>query len=157
MNYANDKLFTIPAAFTALNGCAQTFEVEAAVALDTVAADESEAELIKEKVAQANLLRVLEVLRSAGAQPIITKVEGAKVTFVVEQAHVYGEAGDVQVSAKKETGLDVEAKTRIEKLFANVKTVEFDAEKGKLVSTETALLKPESTKVVLPTIGALVD
>lgn len=153
MNYTKDKLFTIPAAFTALNGCAQTIELEAAVALDTVAADESEAELLKEKVAQANLLRVLEVLRSAGAQPIITKVKDAKVTFVVEQAHVYGEAGDVQVSSKKD--LAGEAKTRIEKLFTNVKTVEFDAEKGKLVSSKTDLLKKDSI-IVDPAIGALV-
>ena len=138
-----------------MNGCAQSIELEAAVALDTVAADESEAELLKEKVAQANLLRVLEVLRSAGAQPIITKVDGAKVTFVVEQAHVYGEAGDVQVSSKKD--LLGEAKTRIEKLFANVKTVEFDAEKGKLVSSKTTdLLKKDSINVN-SAIGALVE
>lgn len=129
MNYANDKLFTIPAAFTALNGAAQTFKLTAAV---TLAGEEG----------QADLLRVLEVLRSAGAQPIITEVADKTVTFTVEQVHAYGEAGDVQVSSKDLVG---EAKTRIEKLFKNVKTVADDT---------TDLF--ESVEVV-STIGALVD
>lgn len=127
MNYTKDKLFTIPAAFTALNGAAQTFKLTAAVALEG-------------EEGQADLLRVLEVLRSAGAQPIITEVAGDVVTFTVEQVHVYGEAGDVQVSTKDLAG---EAKTRIEKLFANVKTVAGDKDLFKSVE-------------VVSTIGALV-
>ena len=127
MDYAKDKQYTIPAAFTALNGSAQTFTLTASVALvaDADASDEEKA------TAQANLLRVLEVLRSNGAQPIITKVDGTEVTFTLEQSWVYGlrAPAQPQVSARK---LEEEAIADIEKLFKNVKDV--DGEKDLFAS-----------------------
>ena len=127
MDYAKDKQYTIPAAFTALNGSAQTFTLTASVALvaDADASDEEKA------TAQANLLRVLEVLRSNGAQPIITKVDGTEVTFTLEQSWVYGlrAPAQPQVSARK---LEEEAIADIETLFKNVKDV--DGEKDLFAS-----------------------
>ena len=127
MDYAKDKLYTIPSAFTALNGSAQTFTLTAGVTLvaDADASDEEKA------TAQANLLRVLEVLRSNGAQPIITKVEGNEVTFTLEQSWVYGlrAPAQPQVSARK---LEAEAIADIETLFKNVKDV--DGEKDLFAS-----------------------
>lgn len=132
MTYAEDKRFEIPAAFTALNGAAQTFEVEAGVSLEG-------------EEGQADLLRVLEILRSNGAQPIITSVKGAKVTFTVEQTHVYGKrdylaSRDIQVS---ERAHEADAIADIEAIFGEAKDV-----KG-----ETKLFKAAK---VLSTIGALV-
>ena len=126
-NYAEDKRFEIPAAFTALNGAAQTFEVEAGVSLEG-------------EEGQADLLRVLEILRSNGAQPIITSVKGAKVTFTLEQTYVYGARGDMQVSAKKH---DEDAVADIKAIFGEAKAVD----------GETKLFKAAK---VLATIGALV-
>jgi hypothetical protein len=60
--------------------------------------------------------------------------------FTVEQVHVYGEAGDVQVSSKDLMG---EAKTRIAKLFENVQSLE-----GKTLYGGVE---------VVPAIGALVE
>lgn len=137
MDYAKDKQYTIPAAFTALNGSAQTFTLTAGVSLvaDEDAKDEEKAE------AQANLLRVLEVLRSNGAQPVITKVEGSDVTFTVEQSWVYGQRApkQVQVSARE---LEKDAIADIEAIFGDVKAVDG---KTKLFSAVT----------VDSTIGAL--
>lgn len=127
LTYDKDKLFTIPAAFTALNGAAQTFKLTVSDGVSIVAPtpvdpkNPTEEELKAIAIAQGNVLRILEVLRSAGAQPIITEIADKTVTFTVEQAHVYGEAGDVQVSSKK---LADEAKSRIKKLFANVQSLE---------------------------------
>ncbi len=127
MDYAKDKQYIIPAAFTALNGSAQTFTLTAGVEL--VAAEpadpknptEEEIEAIKE--AQANLLRVLEVLRSNGAQPIITKVEGSDVTFTVEQSWVYGKRAPAQVQVS-ERALEADAIADIEAIFGDVKAVD---------------------------------
>lgn len=135
VDYAEDKRFEIPAAFTALNGAAQTFELEAGVSLEG-------------EEGQRDLLRVLEVLRSNGAQPIITKVEGAKVTFTVEQTWVYGVRGNMQVSARKGgenefASLEEGAKHDIEKIFGEIKAVD-----GK-----TKLFKDAK---VVATMGALV-
>ena len=150
MDYAQDKRYTIPSAFTALNGSAQTFTLTAAVNL--VAAEDA-TDLVK-AAAQANLLRVLEVLRSNGAQPVITKVEGTEVTFTLEQSWVYGlrAPAQVQVSARK---LESEAIADIEKLFKNVKALEVgtDAEGKPAVVTGTTDLY--ATVVVDSTIGAL--
>lgn len=127
VDYAEDKRFEIPAAFTALNGAAQTFELEAGVSLEG-------------EEGQRDLLRVLEVLRSNGAQPIITKVEGAKVTFTVEQTWVYGARGDMQVSVKKH---EADAIADIEKIFGEIKAVDGETKlyKGaKVVATMGALV-----------------
>jgi hypothetical protein len=126
-HYAEEKRFEIPAAFTALNGAAETYEFEAGVSLT-----EGDA-------AQANLLRVLEVLRSNGAQPIITTVDGAKVTFTVEQVHVYG----VDEASVQE---------RVAEMFGDAKAVKFDADKNEFVASETNLYKGIT---VLSTIGSL--
>ena len=145
LTYDKDKLFTIPAAFTALNGAAQTFKLTVGEGVSIVTPtpadpkNPTEEELKAIATAQGNVLRILEVLRSAGAQPIITEVADTTVTFTVEQTHVYGEAGDVQVSSKD---LAAEAKTRIEKLFANVQSLE-----GKTLYADVE---------VVSTIGALV-
>ena len=89
------KKFELPGRFTALNGAIQYFKVKTNAKL----ADGS-------AVAQANYLRVLEVLRSRGAQPIITSVEDEEgeegkglVRFTIEQPWVYGARGPMQVSA----------------------------------------------------------
>jgi len=126
MDYAKDKQYIIPAAFTALNGSAQTFTLTAGVELVVEpeydeAGEITNAEAVAE--AQANLLRVLEVLRSNGAQPIITKVEGTDVTFTVEQSWVYGKRApeQVQVSARK---LEEDAIADIEAIFGEVKAVD---------------------------------
>ena len=141
MDYAKDKLYTIPAGFTALNGSAQTFTLTAGVSLvaDADASDE------KKAIAQANLLRVLEVLRSNGAQPVITKVEGTDVTFTLEQSWVYGKRApaQVQVSARK---LEEEAIADIEALFKNVKDVEDKADLFASVTVDSTIGALEEDK-----------
>jgi hypothetical protein len=148
-NYAKDKSFGIPAAFTALNGAVQTFEVsfvaeDAPVLVVEPKFEEKDGVEVmvnaKEvKLAQDNLLRVLEVLRSNGAQPIITAVEEKKVTFTVEQVHVYGLSGERQVHGRD---FQAEAKEVIEGLFE------------KLVSVDGKSLK--ATANVQAPIGALI-
>ena len=141
MDYAKDKLYTIPSAFTALNGSAQTFTLTAGVTLvaDADASDEEKA------TAQANLLRVLEVLRSNGAQPIITKVEANEVTFTLEQSWVYGKRApaQVQVSARK---LEAEAIADIEALFAGVKDVDGTADLFSAVTVDSTIGALEEEK-----------
>lgn len=150
MDYAQDKQYTIPAAFTALNGSAQTFTLTAGVSL-VADADASD---IEKAVAQANLLRVLEVLRSNGAQPIITKVDGTEVTFTLEQSWVYGlrAPAQPQVSERK---LEEEAIADIERLFRNVKALEAgkdEEDKDIIVTSATDLY---ASVTVDSTIGAL--
>jgi hypothetical protein len=133
MTYSNDKLFTIPTAFTALNGCVQTIEVVANGDLTYKAADESEEELLKQETSQRNLLRVLEILRSNGAQPIITSVvaksDGEKtqstVTFTVEQAHVYGTPGPKHQIDKDESR-EEKAAEFIKTIFGEIESVKFN-------------------------------
>ena len=141
MDYAKDKQYTIPAAFTALNGSAQTFTLTAGVSLvaDADASDEEKAE------AQANLLRVLEVLRSNGAQPIITKVEGSDVTFTVEQSWVYGKRApeQVQVSARK---LEEDAIADIEAIFGDVKAVDGETKLFSAVTVDSTIGALEEDK-----------
>ena len=128
VDYASDKLFTIPAAFTALNGAAQTYTLTAGVSLEG-------------EEGQRDLLRVLEILRSNGAQPIITKVAGSTVTFTLEQTWVYGARGHMQVSAKS---LEDDAIADITAIFGEAKAVDGTT---KLFSSVT----------VDSTIGALVE
>ena len=88
MDYAKDKQYIIPGAFTAMNGAAENYVLTAGVDLVVEpeyddAGEITNADAVKE--AQANLVRFLEVLRSNGAQPIITKVEGKDVCFLTNQ------------------------------------------------------------------------
>lgn len=151
-NYAKDKRFEIPSAFTALNGAAQTIKVTTAADL-VVAENASD---IEKEVAQRNLLRVLEVLRSNGAQPIVTSVEGKAVTFTVEQVWVYGKSGDMQVSEKDHKA---DAEEKIGEVFGNAPVVAYDAEAKEFVAKKDekgALVKLFDKAEVLSTIGALV-
>lgn len=121
MDYGFGKTYTIPAKFTALNGTIQYYKLTAGVDLVYAAADETEAELKKVADAQANLLRVLEVLRTYGGQPVITKAEGKVLEFTLEQANVYGKPGQMQVSEKDMIDDAVE---RITAIFGEAKAVD---------------------------------
>lgn len=110
MDYGFGKTYTLPGKFTALNGCVQYYTV----VFTNVSLTEGED-------AQANYLRALEVLRSYGAQPIITSVEDKTLRFTLEQANVYGDAAKKQPSAKD---LLADAKAQIEALFAGVLAVD---------------------------------
>lgn len=119
MNYGFGKTYTLPNKFTALNGCAQYYTV----IFTNVIIDKTQSSLdtdAKKAEAEANLLRVLEVLRTYGGQPIITTVDNKTLKFTLEQANVYGDASKKQPSAKD---LLKDATTQIEALFANLKAV----------------------------------
>lgn len=120
MDYGFGKTYTLPNKFTALNGCAQYYTV----VFKNVIIDKTQFSLdtdAKKAEAEANLLRVLEVLRTYGGQPIITTVDNNTLKFTLEQANVYGNASKKQPSAKK---LLTDAKDQIEALFANLKAVD---------------------------------
>ena len=72
MDYGFGKTYRLENGFTALNGCIQYYKVEFTNVSLTEGAD-----------AQANYLRALEVLRTYGGQPIITKVEGKKIKITI--------------------------------------------------------------------------
>ena len=119
MDYGFGKTYTLPNKFTALNGCAQYYTV----VFTNVIIDKTQPSLntdAKKAEAEANLLRVLEVLRTYGGQPIITTVDNNTLKFTLEQANVYGDASKKQPSAKN---LLADATTQIEALFANLKAV----------------------------------
>ena len=145
------KKFELPGKFTAMNGAIQYFELTASVALDEDTA-----------VSQANYLRVLEVLRSRGAQPIITYVEGAKLGFTLEQTWVYGARGALQVSEhseegkadeeKKLAGLTDGAVADIKAAFENVKALkEVD---GEIVDADEALFASVEVKTTAGSLNA---
>lgn len=120
MDYGFGKTYTLPNKFTALNGCAQYYTV----AFTNVTIDKTQSSLntdAKKAEAEANLLRVLEVLRTYGGQPIITTVDNNTLKFTLEQANVYGDASKKQPSAKN---LLENASDQIEALFANLKAVD---------------------------------
>lgn len=120
MDYGFGKTYTLPNKFTALNGCAQYYTV----VFTNVIIDKTQSSLdtdAKKAEAEANLLRVLEVLRTYGGQPIITTVNNNTLKFTLEQANVYGDASKKQPSAKN---LLANAKAQIEALFANLKAVD---------------------------------
>lgn len=119
MDYGFGKTYTLPNNFTALNGCAQYYTL----VFKNVTIDKTQCSLDTDakKEAEANLLRVLEVLRTYGGQPIITTVDNKTLKFTLEQANVYGDASKKQPSAKN---LLENAKTQIEALFANLKAVD---------------------------------
>ena len=120
MDYGFGKTYTLPNKFTALNGCVQYYTV----VFTNVVVDETQSSLSTDAdkaAARANFLRALEVLRTYGGQPIITSVDNKTIKFTLEQANVYGDASKVQPSAKD---LLVDAKAKIEALFANLKAVD---------------------------------
>lgn len=120
MDYGFGKTYTLPNKFTALNGCAQYYTV----VFTNVIIDKTQSSLntdAKKAEAEANLLRVLEVLRTYGGQPIITTVDNQTLKFTLEQANVYGDASKKQPSAKD---LLAEAEAQIVALFANLKAVD---------------------------------
>lgn len=120
MDYGFGKTYTLPGKFTALNGCVQYYTV----VFTNVVVDKTQSALdtdAKKAEAEANLLRALEVLRTYGGQPIITVVDDKTIKFTLEQANVYGDASKVQPSAKNNV---VNAKSKIEALFANLKAVD---------------------------------
>ena len=120
MDYGFGKTYTLPNKFTALNGCAQYYTV----VFTDVIIDKTQSSLdtdAKKAEAEANLLRVLEVLRTYGGQPIITTVENNTLKFTLEQANVYGNASKKQPSAKN---LLADATAQIVALFANLKAVD---------------------------------
>lgn len=134
MTYGFGKTYTIPAKFTALNGCIQYYKLTAKVALtsEKEITDESSLEdKMEVAAAQANFLRVLEVLRTYGGQPVITKANDKVVEFTLEQANVFGKTGHMQVSEKLTEGEDFDmqkqAVDHVAKVFANVKAVEAKA------------------------------
>jgi len=149
------KKFDLPGRFTALNGAIQYFEVTVSAPL----ADGS-------KAAQANYLRTLEILRSRGAQPIITSVEDVegkgKVCFTLEQTWVYGERGNMQVSAKYEpsftqddafNGLKVKAVKDIEEAFGDIKALVENAD-GELEDTGAKLYVGADIKTTAGSLNA---
>lgn len=118
MDYGFGKTYTLPNKFTALNGCAQYYTV----VFTNVIIDKTQFSLDTDaKKAEANLLRVLEVLRTYGGQPIITTVDNKTLKFTLEQANVYGDASKKQPSAKD---LLTDAEDQIKALFANLKAVD---------------------------------
>lgn len=120
MDYGFGKTYTLPNKFTALNGCAQYYTV----IFTNVIIDKTQSSLdtdAKKAEAEANLLRVLEVLRTYGGQPIITTVDNKTLKFTLEQANVYGDASKKQPSAKD---LLTDAAAQIKELFANLKAVD---------------------------------
>lgn len=120
------KKFDLPGRFTAMNGAIQYFELTAKVALTADAPADPENPTVEEAKAiaeaQANYLRVLEVLRSRGAQPIITHVDDKKLGFTLEQTWVYGSRDEahMQVSSKD---LKPEAVADITSAFDGVKAL----------------------------------
>jgi len=163
------KKFGLPDMFTAMNGAIQYFELTTGgVSLTAADPKDPEHPTIEEALAiasaQANYLRVLEVLRSNGAQPVITYVDGEKLGFTLEQTWVYGERGPMQVSAhygekdgdersgladeeNKYVGLKDGAVEEIKKLFKNVPVLEATSESGKIEDIVVAE-KVESDNVV---------
>lgn len=109
MDYAKDKQYIIPAAFTALNGAFETYVLTAGVSLEG-------------EEGQADLLRVLEVLRSNGAQPVVTTVEGNTVKFSIEQSWAYGFRGAPKQVSDRDPVAD--ACADIEAIFGEVKAVD---------------------------------
>jgi len=125
MDYGFGKTFRLKDGFTALNGCVQYYKLTFGDGIDFTyaAADDSKEEIAKEAASQAAFLRALEVLRTYGGQPIITKAEENVLEFTLEQANVYGKGlkdGGVEQVSKKD--LIDEAKDKIVALFDGLKT-----------------------------------
>lgn len=145
------KRYTLPGRFTAMNGAIQYFELTVpGVVLDYKAADDSKEEALKAAVSQANYLRVLEVLRANGPQPIITSVEEDKLHFTVEQTWAWGLRGNKQVSEHYEPdftpdtayeGLAKQAKKDIEGFFENIKFFDDNLEEATKEANVTVEVK----------------
>ena len=163
------KKFELPGMFTAMNGAIQYFELTTKVALTAAEPEDPENPTVEEvkaiAEAQANYLRVLEVLRANGAQPVITHVDDKTLGFTLEQTWVYGERAPIQVSAHYEDGkADEDSKYAglvdgVEKdlkvAFENVHALEAKGDKieeiyvedaeGMLVDTESDFVKVKVT------------
>ena len=157
------KKFGLPGRFTAMNGAIQYFELTASVSFEAPAPADPEKPTVEEAkaiaAAQGNYLRVLEVLRSRGAQPVITYVDGEKLGFTLEQTWVYGKRGPMQVSEHFEegkpegavAGLEADAVADIKEAFDGIMALE--EVDGELVDSETPLCSDVEVKT---TIGSLV-
>lgn len=131
------KNYELPGRFTAINGAIQYFkltangvEFEVAPLAEDATDEEKKEHALKEQAARANYLRVLEVLRSRGPQPIITSVEGSDLHFTVEQTWAWGLRKDMQVSAKN---LKDEAEADIKNSFADIKSFKVNDAKTAVV------------------------
>ena len=130
INYSTEELYKMNPAvvptekpFTALNGAFETWKL-------TV----EDVDFTDEEKGSEDLRKVLDILRSNGAQPIVTKVEDATtIKFSIEQNWVYGFRGaPKQVSDR---ALVADATADIEGLFekAGMKaTAEFVSTIGNL-------------------------
>lgn len=143
------KNYDLPGRFTAMNGAIQYYTLKAngvefvVAPLAEDATDEEKKEhALKVQAARANYLRVLEVLRSQGAQPIITSVADDTLSFTLEQTWVYGDNSKKQVSEHYApsftqedayTGLKEEAETKIESLFEHIKSFKVNDAKTEVV------------------------
>lgn len=141
-DYSFGKTYRLKDGYTALNGCVQYYTITVAADLTVECPKEDDADfetkLEAYKKSQANFLRILETLRTAGGQPIITEVKAgedegtSELKFTLEQANVYGmgikDGGEEQVSAKWDAGkvneFVTEAKTKIKALFEHLTDVD---------------------------------
>ena len=136
------KSFELPGRFTAMNGAIQYFELTTKASLTADAPADPEKPTLEEAKAiaeaQANYLRVLEVLRSRGAQPVITSVDDKTLGFTLEQTWVYGERKPMQVSEHYApsftqedayTGLVAGVVADLKEAFAGVKALEAKGDK----------------------------
>lgn len=162
------KKFELPGMFTAMNGAIQYFELTTKVALTAAEPEDPENPTVEEAKAiaeaQANYLRVLEVLRANGAQPVITHVDDKTLGFTLEQTWVYGKRKPIQVSehyAPSFTqedafdGLVAGVKEDLKASFENVHALEAKGDKieeiyvedaeGMLVDTESDFVKVKVT------------
>lgn len=170
------KKFELPGMFTAMNGAIQYFELTTKVALTAAEPEDPENPTVEEvkaiAEAQANYLRVLEVLRANGAQPVITHVDDKTLGFTLEQTWVYGERAPIQVSAhygekdgdersgladeeNKYVGLADGVKEDLKAAFKNIHALEAKGDKieeiyvedakGMLVDTESDFVKIKVT------------
>lgn len=119
MSYTLGKTFIVPGKSHALTGAMQYFTVACATA-DFDFTSETAA-------AQANALLLLEVLKTRG-QAVITNiaVNGAnsELKFTLEQANVWGEPGQKQISARD---LNAEAVAAIKAALTSIKKADKSA------------------------------
>lgn len=112
INYSTKELFemkpgSFPEAFTALNGAFETYELKV-----------SDVDFLDEEKGTEDLRKVLDILRSNGAQPVVTKVLGSdSIKFSVEQSWTFGLRAPEQPQVS-ERSLSAQAEEDIETIFA---------------------------------------